>query len=99
MRKDANFRKIGIFFVFIMIFTMILTPISNAQEFPDLRPDHWCYEKIMDFEERGYVQGYEDGEFKADRVITRAEYVTIVNNFFGYSENNDTESIAFSDVS
>ena len=45
--KDGNFRKIGIFVVFIMIFTMILIPISNAQQFPDLRPDHWCYEKIQ----------------------------------------------------
>ena len=84
--------------VFVMLCTMILNPMAKAQEFPDLRPDHWCYNKIIDFEERGYVTGYDDGEFKPDRTITRAEYVTIVNNFFGYDAN--TENTAkFSDVS
>ena len=47
--------------VFVMLCTMILNPMAKAQEFPDLRPDHWCYNKIIDFEERGYVTGYDDG--------------------------------------
>ena len=98
MKKASNFRKIGMIFVLIMLCTIILNPISNAQQFSDLRPDHWCYNKIIDFKERGYVTGYDDGEFKPDRTITRAEYVTIVNNFFGYEAN--TENTAkFSDVS
>ena len=98
MKKSGNFRKIGIMFVLVMLCTMILNPMAKAQEFSDLRPDHWCYNKIIDFEERGYVTGYDDGEFKPDRTITRAEYVTIVNNFFGYDAS--TENTAkFSDVS
>jgi len=82
------------------IVTLILTfftPISNAY-FSDLRPDHWCYDKILFFEEHGYVSGYGDGEFKPDKTITRAEYVTIVNNFFGY-EPDKSNTAKFSDVS
>ncbi len=98
MKKVNNFRKIGIMFVLVMLCTMILNPIATAQEFSDLRPDHWCYNKIVDFEERGYVTGYDDGEFKPDRIITRAEYVTIVNNFFGYATSAENTA-KFSDVS
>ena len=38
----------------------------------------------MDFLDKGYVNGHDDGTFKPDDDITRAEYVKIVNNFFGY---------------
>ena len=62
----------------------LISGISNASGFSDLKPTHWCYEKIMKFLDKGYVSGYEDGTFRADRTITRAEYVKIVNNFFGY---------------
>jgi len=76
--------------------TLLLS--TSMAEFKDLRPDHWCYEKITDFTKRGYVKGYEDGEFKADKTITRAEYVTIVNNFFGYDAKG-SDMLEFSDVS
>ena len=85
-----------ILFLAIIIALNIMMPVSYAQ-FLDLRPDHWCYEKIMNFEEWGYVSGYPDGTFIPDGTITRAEYVTIVNNFFGYQSNAKvTED--FSDV-
>lgn len=93
-------KKISKSIIVLVIATLIFgmfVPTANA-EFPDLRPDYWCYEKILDFEERGYVTGYEDGEFKPDRTITRAEYVTIVNNFFGYEADND-KTAEFLDVS
>ena len=70
MRKISN-RSIIAVIIMTLIFSMFV-PTAKA-EFPDLRPDHWCYNKIMDFEERGYVSGYDDGEFKPDRTITRAE--------------------------
>lgn len=98
MKKVNNFRKMGMIIAFIMMCAMILNPIATAQEFSDLRPDYWCYNKIVDFEERGYVTGYDDGEFKPDRTITRAEYVTIVNNFFGYATSAENTT-KFLDVS
>ena len=89
------------FFSLLMLAVLLVTAFAmqvNARVvFSDLAPTHWCYNKIIDFESKGYVCGYEDGTFKADQTITRAEYVKIVNNFFGYKPN--TEKVAnFSDV-
>ncbi len=89
------------FFSLLMLVVLLVTAFAmqvNARVvFSDLAPTHWCYNKIIDFESKGYVCGYEDGTFKADQTITRAEYVKIVNNFFGYKQN--TEKVAnFSDV-
>lgn len=89
----------------ILVFSLISFSLisgfvsANVSSFSDLSPEHWCYEKIMKFLDKDYVCGYEDGTFRADRTITRAEYVKIVNNFFGYSENKDLSKINFSDVS
>ena len=71
--------------------------VMAKQAYPDLNPTHWCYEKIMQFVEKGYINGYLDGTIRPDRTITRAEYVKVVNNFFGY-KGSDT-SKKFTDIS
>ena len=81
----------------ILVVTAFAMPADAKQVFTDLSPEHWCYSKIMDFEKKGYVCGYSDDTFRADRTITRAEYVKIVNNFFGYKPSEKTTS-AFKDV-
>ena len=48
----------------------------------DLFPDisgHWAKDYINQAANSGFVNGYEDGTFKPDRNITRAEAVTLVN--------------------
>ena len=42
--------------------------------------DHWANEYINRAAQRGWVNGYEDGTFKPDQTITRAEAMTLVNN-------------------
>lgn len=91
------FKVTAILMLIILTVTAFVIPVGAKQVFSDLDPEHWCYSKIMDFEEKGYVCGYEDGTFRADRTITRAEYVKIVNNFFGYKPSEKTTS-SFSDV-
>ncbi len=81
--KSKVFKMASLILVLSLI-TVSLISQAATPGFSDLKPTHWCYEKIMDFLDRGYVDGYKDGTFKADQTITRAEYVKIVNNFFGY---------------
>lgn len=40
---------------------------------------------VMKMWEAGYIQGYEDGTFRPNSTITRAELVTIVNDMYGYT--------------
>ncbi len=42
--------------------------------------NHWARESINDAAMAGWINGYEDGAFRPDAAITRAEAVTLVNN-------------------
>ena len=42
--------------------------------------NHWARESINDAAMAGWINGYEDGTFRPDAAITRAEAVTLVNN-------------------
>lgn len=46
--------------------------------FPDVAANHWAYEAISDLSRRGLVEGYPDGTFGGDRLLTRYEFAQIV---------------------
>ncbi|WP_349687598.1 MULTISPECIES: ESPR-type extended signal peptide-containing protein [Acidaminococcus] len=46
--------------------------------FSDVPETHWAYQYVEGLRERGYLQGYPDGEFKGDRTMTRYEYAAII---------------------
>jgi len=73
----------------------VLMPMSAlADTFTDTG-SHWAKDKIESWAEKGYVSGYQDGSFKPDQNITRAEFMVIVNKAFGFTK---TAPIDFSDV-
>ena len=51
---------------------------TNNVMFPDVPENHWAYQYVKTLAERGYLQGYPDGEFKGDRAMTRYEYAAII---------------------
>lgn len=46
--------------------------------FPDVASNHWAYEAVSDLSRRGLVEGYPDGTFGGDRLLTRYEFAQIV---------------------
>ena len=56
---------------------------------------HWAKANIESFASMGILNGYENGTFKPDAPITRAEFVKIINSVFGYTEVGD---VTFTDV-
>ena len=46
--------------------------------FPDVPTNHWAYEAVSDLSRRGLVEGYPDGTFGGDRMMTRYEFAQIV---------------------
>lgn len=56
---------------------------------------HWAEEIIVKWLNLGYIAGYPDGSFRPEGFITRAEFVKIVNEAFGFEE---TARIPFIDV-
>lgn len=64
--------------------------------FPDVAADFWAADSIAAAAARGLVSGYEDGMFRPDRAVTRAELVTMLWRLSGSPTADDTTF--FSDV-
>lgn len=56
---------------------------SKDTKFSDLEESHWAYNEIYALSKMGYIKGYEDGTFRPQQPITRAEAVTIINRILG----------------
>ena len=53
--------------------------IEIKGSFKDVTTEHWAYKTINFAKIMGWISGYEDGTFKPDNPITRAEAITIIN--------------------
>lgn len=56
--------------------------------------NHWAKNEINLAASLGWIQGYNDGSFRADRAITRAETVTIINRMLNRKAYADSLSAA-----
>lgn len=79
--EDGSFRPNG--YITRAEFATIAARFFDATyDGKDLFPDidgHWAKDYINKAADKGFVNGYEDGTFRPDRNITRAEAVTLVN--------------------
>ena len=46
--------------------------------FPDIPENHWAYEYVIKLARAGIIEGYEDGQFKGDRMMTRYEFAALL---------------------
>ena len=51
---------------------------SKTKLFPDIPANHWAYEYIAKLAGNGYVEGYPDGNFGGDRLMTRYEFAAML---------------------
>ena len=61
--------------------------------FADVPTDHFYYDSIIAAAGAGLVNGYEDGTFRPDNTITRAEVVTVINRLLGLKATERTISL------
>ena len=69
-----------------------------AQEFPDVSENHWAYKEIETLAKEGVVVGYPDGTFKADSLVDRAEFSTMVIKALAQEHSPIKVEIKFEDV-
>lgn len=60
-----------------------LTPSEAENPFSDLENTHWAYDNIITLTASGLMQGYEDGTYRPENQITRAEVMTVINKILG----------------
>ena len=85
-------RKISLALVLSMLFTLMIPTLAfGAVDYSG----HWAEDTIQEWFDNDMLKGYEDGSFRPDVQISRAEFMTMVNNAFEYTEKADTD---FKDV-
>jgi len=67
-----------------------IIPIASAQSkihFIDIPETHWAASAISQAVQAGYVSGYEDGTFKPDKPVSRAEFIKMTVAAMGNETN------------
>lgn len=81
-------------FVAALAITAICSATAYAASFTDTQT-HWASQVIEKWSDKGAVKGYEDGTFRPDNSITRAETAAILCRIGSYS---DTAANTFTDL-
>ena len=77
MKFNNNTKKT---FLLAMIFASVMNSNVFASSFTDIATTQGR-EYIQKFADKGYITGYEDGTFKPNNTITRAEISQVLSNF------------------
>lgn len=90
----------------LLLVTMILTnvqgnylsatPVKATQVFSDVKENQWYTHAINKWGESNVINGYEDGSFKPNNGVTRAELAVIIAKVFGLTDT--TEAKSYEDV-
>ena len=70
----------------VLTFAMMISTVAMAATFADIEEGSTYAEATSVLADLGILKGYEDGTFGADKVITRAEVVAVVNRLQGLSD-------------
>ncbi len=96
----TNTRGHGLSKTLLLTFLIFLFsfPSSASASFTDVSSIHRNFPAISYLEEQGLIKGYDDGTFKPDLEITRAELVKLTLAHVGYKPSEQLYETRFSDV-
>jgi uncharacterized protein YjdB len=93
MKISLN-KSLTVFLCILMVFTAV-TPVFGAVSSKDYESS-WAKETIQSALSSGVASGYPDGSFRPDNPVTRAEFISLVNNVFMFT---NSASPNYTDVS
>ena len=73
-----------------------VTPDSDTQAIFNDMSGHWSYADVRILAEKGIINGFEDGSFRPEEKVTRAEFVKMIVSAFNVENSGD--SAVFGDV-
>ncbi|MDQ0871751.1 hypothetical protein QFZ77_000410 [Paenibacillus sp. V4I3] len=90
--------KIVFIVMFLTVQIVSFSGLVQAENQPSLRDinGYWAEDAINEWIGNGLISGYADQTFQPDKVITRAEFISLVNKALGYPHKDDQ---TFKDVS
>ncbi|KAI7265885.1 hypothetical protein KC345_g8362 [Hortaea werneckii] len=83
--------------MFLAVQILSLSGVSHAAAPSSVQDisSHWAKAEINEWIENGLITGYSDQTFKPQKVITRAEFISLVNKAYGFSHQ---ANLTFTDV-
>ncbi|KUK72091.1 MAG: S-layer domain protein [Clostridiales bacterium 38_11] len=91
LTRLKSFILAGAILLILPMFTQAFAEVT----FNDLDDAEWAKETIIEWVDKGLISGYEDGTFKPNQEITRAEYTKLMFNAYGIETDGNKD---FSDV-
>ncbi len=64
-----------------LLMVALFSPAVGANAPEDIA-DHWAEDEIEDWLMKGWISGYEDGTFRPDKEVSRAEFVVLVGRSY-----------------
>jgi hypothetical protein len=87
VRPDGNLSRAEVAVMLWRLLSDAEKSDPTAAAFNDVADDAWYVQEVSYLADIGIILGYEDGTFKPDKKITRAEFTVILSRFF---DMNDT---------
>ncbi|KXH84037.1 S-layer homology domain-containing protein [Sporosarcina sp. HYO08] len=94
-------RKIGVLalvFTFLFALIMPVTKVDAAKSFSDVSKDYWAAEQIYRFSDLGVIKGFDDGTFRPNNKITRAQAAIMLTRGLKLDTEN-VPSVNYKDIS
>jgi hypothetical protein len=60
---------------------------ARAASFDDVPDSHWAYDAVEYLKDKGLVEGYPDGTFQGDKMLTRYEFAMVVARIYAKAED------------
>jgi hypothetical protein len=71
-------KRVLTFFLAVFLVVTVVPFAQAAPSFSDVPRSHWAYKEITEMAAKGIIKGYEDGKFRPNNRITRAEFAKIM---------------------
>ena len=72
-------------------------PETTREAFVDLEHVAWARDAINELQKRGIINGTDEKHFEPDSYVTREQYIKMIIDVFGFTDNNKEEKF-FTDV-
>ena len=72
-------RKVSIM-VMLLLIILLSVSIAYAKAFNDIFEGHWAYEYVNNLSDSGVINGYEDGSFRPNNNVSRAEFIKLITS-------------------
>ncbi len=76
---------------------LMFTSVAFAATFTDFDENHWAFSYVNELVQNGVVNGYEDGTYRPEANVTRAELAKLLSVQFGGSIEKEYSDVSSSD--